>query len=130
MLWLAAWQSDPIVKALEKNMSSNLFSLEFFGFLRDAVVAGIVKREGDTKHALAIEVAEEVCDELVFEWGGNQVYIPRGLLARMADRNQQIIAEFNGKNYRELAKKHNRSEMRIRQILQAIMAMKPSKEPQ
>lgn len=111
-------------------MSSNLFSLEFYEFLRDAIVSGIVRREGDAKNAFAINVAEEVCDEIVGEWGGRQVYIPRGLLARMADRNQQIIAEFNGKNYRELAKKHNRSEMRIRQILQAIMAMKPSKEPQ
>lgn len=111
-------------------MSSNLFSLEFFGFLRDAVVAGIVKREGDTKHALAIEVAEEVCDELAFEWGGDQIYIPRGLLARIPERNQQINAEFNGKNHRELAQKYGVTEMRIRQILQAIKAMKPSKEPQ
>lgn len=111
-------------------MSSNLFGIEFYEFLRDAIVAGIIKREGEDKHALAINVAEEVCDELVGEWGGRQVYIPRGLLARMAERNRQIIAEFNGKNHRELAKKHDRSEMRIRQILQAIMAMKRGKEPQ
>lgn len=61
----------------------------------------------------AISIAEKMRQH----WKGQALYIPSGANAKTRNRDQQIIAEFNGRNHAELAQKHGISAMRIRQIL-------------
>lgn len=104
-------------------MSSQTRGVELYEFLQEKIVSGITKRLGEALIETAAEVASEVCDELAGEWGGFVVYVPRALLL-MDARNKRICAEFNGKNLRELARKHDLGEMRVRQILQAGLRAK------
>jgi len=61
----------------------------------------------------AISIAEKVRQH----WKGQSLYIPSGATAKARKRDQQIIADFNGRNHAELAQEHGLSTMRIRQIL-------------
>lgn len=64
--------------------------------------------------------------------GGNSgMYIPMGTSLRKsrADRDKQICADFNGTNYRELARIHGLSEMRVRQIISPRVYNKPKAKP-
>lgn len=93
---------------------------ELYTFLKEKTVAAMVRRLGNGQHGIALDVANEVCDELIGEWGGQSIYLPRALLAQLSPRNEAIMAEFNGRNQAFLAKKHNLSEVRIYQIVQAM----------
>jgi Mor family transcriptional regulator len=104
-------------------MSSQNRGAELYEFLQEKIVSGITKRLGEELIETAAEVASEVCGELTGEWGGGSVYVPRGLLL-MAARNKRICAEYNGKNLRELSRKYDLGEMRVRQILQAGLRAK------
>lgn len=75
-------------------------------FLKD----GIDQDEANHK---AITIAEKMRQH----WKGQALYIPSGTSAKTRNRDQQIVAEFNGRNHAELAQKHSLSTMRIRQIL-------------
>ncbi|MDE5583229.1 MAG: DNA-binding protein [Ruminococcus sp.] len=67
------------------------------------------------------EVAELVGIEnyrkLVDNFGGSCVYISKSDTIFQRERDDEIKRDFNGGNYRELAKKYNLSENRIRAIL-------------
>lgn len=62
-------------------------------------------------------IALEQVRTLGFQLGGSQPYIPRGTIAAQKEAAEAVCKEFNGKNYGELAAKHDLSESRVRQIL-------------
>lgn len=70
----------------------------------------------DDANQKALSIAEKMRQH----WKGQSLYIPSGVSAKTRHRDQQIIAEFNGRNHSELAQKHGISTMRIRQILWRI----------
>ena len=80
--------------------------------------------DGELAGSLGVErlanIAIDLTDRISLDHGGAGFYLPRGIASRINDRDRQIFAEFNGKNKRELARKHNLSDMRIDQILNAI----------
>lgn len=49
--------------------------------------------------------------------GGQNIYIPKSDTLCRSARNRQIKKSFNGENYREIARKYNLSERRVRTIL-------------
>ena len=49
--------------------------------------------------------------------GGESIYFPKIESIERPGRNQKIISEFNGFNYKDLAKKYELTEMRIRSIM-------------
>jgi len=104
-------------------MSSQTRGAELYQFIQEKIVSGFTRRLGEALIETAAEVASEVCTELAGEWGGALVYVPRTVLLLDA-RNKRICAEFNGKNLRELARKNDLCEMRVRQILQAGLRAK------
>lgn len=97
---------------------------ELYEFLTRQIISSIAKHFGSEMQSIAAEVANEVCDELVGEWGGTAIYLPRRLLATMSKRNEQIFREFGAGGCRELARKYGLSEMRIHQIISAHRAEK------
>jgi Mor family transcriptional regulator len=56
--------------------------------------------------------------EIVKEYGGESIYIPKVDTFYRSDRNRKIAQEFNGSNYRELAKKYRLTDKMIRYILE------------
>lgn len=58
-------------------------------------------------------------DLVAIECGGAGFYLPKGLARHFSERDRKIVAAWNGRNKRELAKEHQLSEMRIDQIMTA-----------
>jgi Mor family transcriptional regulator len=54
---------------------------------------------------------------LVHARGGESLYIPKPERIAAAARNRAIRAQFNGRNYRELAARHNLTVTWVREIL-------------
>lgn len=75
--------------------------------------------DGGAPAAGAARLAAAQVQRLSDELGGHAVYIPKGLLVRLAERDRAIYAAFNGANYRQLAAAHGITEMRVRQIIDA-----------
>ncbi|MBS4016765.1 MAG: hypothetical protein KGZ68_00890 [Dechloromonas sp.] len=90
---------------------------ELYEFLTAEIIQGVTKRFGDESRHMAEELASDVCDELVAEWGGMGLYLPRCTFVTMSVRNKKIFSEFTGQNYQELARSYGLSEMRIRNIV-------------
>lgn len=55
--------------------------------------------------------------KLMEEYGGTYFYIPKTDKIERMERNEQIKAEFDGYNFRELAQKYGLTEVTIRSIL-------------
>lgn len=54
---------------------------------------------------------------LVKNFSGSNVYIPKTATLIAKRRNRQIYNEFNGSNIKQLAKSYNLSEIQIRRII-------------
>lgn len=81
-------------------------------------------------HPIAAEVALGVAEKVRHNIGGVAVYIPRGRDYELSLRDKQMWADFKGDNYGELARKYEKSEMRIRQIMERIGKCEKSKRQQ
>lgn len=68
-------------------------------------------------HPLAAEIALKVAEHVRRNIGGVATYIPRGMSYELTLRDRQMWAEFRGDNYAELARKYDKTEMRVRQII-------------
>lgn len=55
--------------------------------------------------------------KLMEEYGGTYFYIPKTDKIERRERNEQIKAEFDGYNFRELAQKYGLTEVTIRNIV-------------
>lgn len=82
-------------------------------------VHGVLMQDPRTKleHQLAAEVALTVAEHVRVNIGGVATYIPRGMNYELTLRDRDIWNDFKGDNYAELARKHNVTEMRVRQII-------------
>lgn len=75
--------------------------------------------EGDQLQ-LATAIGIEAYRELVKEYGGTHIYIPEHEGFKATLRNADIRRDFNGYNFKELAKKYNLTESSIRRIVEDI----------
>lgn len=55
--------------------------------------------------------------KLVEDYGGSHIYVCKADTVLRELRNSKIYSQFNGFNYRELAKKYNLSPKTIREII-------------
>lgn len=73
------------------------------------------------------EIAEyigvDAYKKLVYLCGGELLYIPKLSKLTRDERNRNLISEFDGKNYRQLAKKYSLSERRVREIVSAARSV-------
>ncbi len=51
-------------------------------------------------------IALSVAEDIRALFGGSLIYIPKGAAYDRAQRNQAIVAEFDGNNYAALARRH------------------------
>lgn len=69
-------------------------------------------------HDRASEAALSIAEAARAELGGGHIYLPKGQAWELSHRDREIYAKFRGDNYAQLAREYNRSEMRIRQIVE------------
>lgn len=79
----------------------------------------------DAASALALAVAEDIRAT----FGGDQIYIARGLHMTLAERDAEIWREHNGRNARELAKKYGLTSSAVLAILKKERAKRQSELP-
>lgn len=65
----------------------------------------------------AEEIARDCVHDITESRGRSWMYVPAHLDFALTRRDQQIVAEFNGRNILALAEKHRLTHTRIRQIL-------------
>lgn len=90
--------------------------------LADVLLALFLKRKCSTEES--ISAARAVVLELAFYFGGRPLYIPRGDRLRIAQRNAEIWARFNGGNVVELAEEFQVTSIHLYSILAEQRALR------
>lgn len=72
--------------------------------------------EASRARELGLIAAEKLRDV----YGGDQVYIPRGLALLLSRRDLEIYQAFNGSNHFALAKEHNLTERQVYNIIERV----------
>lgn len=63
------------------------------------------------------EIAIGTTDSVGREFGGSQIYVPRGVSYRLSQRDAEIFRKFKGDNYAQLAREYQLTEVRVRSII-------------
>ena len=99
--------------------------------------ANVVRGAGlpaETAKNVAIEIATRMAEQ----WGGNQIYFPRGkgtwnsrqlFCAKMEEQDWKIYHEYNGTNRHEVCLRHGISISRLYQIIAAIRRRRSTQPP-
>lgn len=66
------------------------------------------------------EIAENVLREIVHNWGGLNVYIPKNWLFEVSERKLEIYKRYNGTNHTELAREYGLSVQYIYRIVKQV----------
>ncbi len=74
----------------------------------------VLERDSELDHEAAHAIACSIASEVAKDWGGMQVYVPKGLSLR----DIKIFQEFTGNNHMELARRYGLTEVRVYQILE------------
>lgn len=72
-------------------------------------------------------IASAIIERIRTYWGGEQLYIPKGRLFDVSNRDQEIEAQFNGKNGRELRRRYSISERHLYRIVEQVRAKRRKK---
>ena len=99
---------DPAYPERLREIATSLY-LELIGqdALRQMGLPGLAQ--------LALALTERVSTDL----GGSYFYMHKGTSYRLTSRDRAMCAKFNGRNYHQLAREHDLTEMRVRQIVNA-----------
>lgn len=88
--------------------------------LADQVGLKLVELGVDPEKAAEIGFAS--AEHIREHWGGQPLYLPKGMQYEFSRRDIEIFDKFNGRNHAALAREYNVSVMRIYQIVKAIRA--------
>ena len=80
------------------------------GELLQTLADHVTQSAKETLH-VSDELAEahgiEVAMQMATVWGGQQLYMPKGIHIQASKMHQQIFDEWKGRNHREIAMKYN-----------------------
>lgn len=80
------------------------------------VLQAALEREGE-KPDRAMRLAEAALLAFADYCGGREIYLPKAVVLKAGLRDRRMCAEFNGRNYHELAARYNLSTRRVRDIV-------------
>lgn len=69
---------------------------------------------------IAEQIAVAVANRMMHAWGGQTIYLPKGMVFMTSARDYKIWQECDGRNYRELAKKYNLTLQWIYSVVKKI----------
>lgn len=88
--------------------------------LADQVALKLVEMGVDPEKATDIGFAS--AEHIREHWGGQPIYLPKGVQYEFSRRDLEVFEKFNGHNHAELAREYNLTVMRIYQIIKAVRA--------
>lgn len=94
---------------------------EMLDHIGQVIARGLVKH-GTVNADLAKALAFRLVEDIRVEVGGQQSYIPRGLLYELSVRDEEIFDKFKGDNYSQLAHEYRLTEMQLRTIIKRGIA--------
>lgn len=80
-------------------------------------ITAILRERIGHHEQFAVLIAKEVVAGLVERRAGDLLYVPTGTRSRLAERNQSIRREFNGRNAKLLCATHQISRTRLYEIV-------------
>lgn len=101
---------------------------EFLNDLARQISTLLIARGMDQE--TAADVALEVAEFARIRWGGQQVYIPKGVLFELSVRDMQIWEKWNGRNALELCREFGLTKQRLYQIIAVVRERELSKRQQ
>lgn len=104
---------------MSDNLAEKRGTQFFFDLVRlttEALVATGIDAEQARKAAL--QVAEQARET----YGGEQLYIPKGLALVVSERDREIWRKYNGSNHFALAKEYNLTVRQIYSIIERVRA--------
>jgi len=69
--------------------------------------------------AVAEQIAHCATEQIRNDWGGLSVYIPKGMMYALSERDQKIYNNFNGNNHHEICRKYDISLQRLYKVIEA-----------
>lgn len=88
--------------------------------LADQVALKIAELGVDLEKAADIGFA--AAEHIREHWGGQPLYLPKGVQYEFSRRDLEVFEKFNGHNHAALAREYNLTVMRIYQIIKAVRA--------
>lgn len=85
-------------------MSSKNNYPEILQRLREIIITELESQEVDHSHAT--HYAHHICEVVRAEWGGTAVYIGKGLMYELSQRDQEIWSKFTGRNHHDLCREY------------------------
>lgn len=76
---------------------------------------------------LAESAAREAAEFLRAHWGGQNMYIPKGTLFELSERDLEIWNKWNGTNVLDLCREYDVSKQRLYQIIAAVRLQEVAK---
>ncbi|EEQ6524719.1 DNA-binding protein [Escherichia coli] len=83
-------------------------------------VANTLKEMVGMEDDIAEQIAVAVANHMMQAWGGQTIYLPKGMVFMTSARDYKIWQECDGRNYRELAKKYNLTLQWIYKVVKKI----------
>lgn len=80
-------------------------------------LSSLITEKAGISESDAREIAQGAAVRLADHWGGQSVYIPMDLVAKMSSRNADIFEAFTGDNISELVRKFGLSRQAIYRII-------------
>lgn len=106
-----------------KNMTSNAEMPELLMDLADKS-AKILQECIEIDPEIANHVGSQIARNIAESWGGQTVYIQKGMGMFAHERDLQIYKEFSGNNHAELARKYKISMQWVYVIVKKMQAIK------
>lgn len=100
-------------------------------FLTDLILhtAAVIQHELKAEPAKAEEVGRKLADSIRQNYGGANVYVPKGTSLDAELRNNAIFQDFRGNNHSELARKYGCTEQHVYNVIRVITeAIRKSKQ--
>lgn len=70
----------------------------------------------------AAEIGFASAEHIREHWGGQPIYLPKGVQYNFSVRDMQLFERFDGNNHLALAREYNLTVMRIYQIVKTVRA--------
>lgn len=106
-------------------MSQKTLAPELLEELAEVVAASILENGGNSD--LAKDAGQHVAETMSLMWGGQTIYFPKGVRARLHKKHLKIWEDFTGDNHSELARRYDMSVQHIYNIISAVRASEIAK---
>lgn len=83
-------------------------------------IAKVIRETLGVSPELAEATSVEITTLFAFLWGGQVVYVPKGVFIQASKLHQKIYDDFTGRNHHQVAKKHGVSVQHVYTVVKRM----------